>query len=78
MTFQNAAFFMATVQNPLSWRSQNLVAVARSACVVRLLGDELAQATQDLNVERLWGLGRRLTERYRILSSYDGDASRIA
>ncbi|MDO3431342.1 hypothetical protein QWJ46_01470 [Rhizobium sp. CBN3] len=60
----------------------------RSARVVRSLNDELAQATQDLNVERLWRLAGgegaerpgpdSLTELYRVLSRHHGDAGRIA
>ncbi|WP_246569378.1 hypothetical protein [Rhizobium bangladeshense] len=60
----------------------------RSTGVVRSLSDELAQATQDLNVERLWRLAGgdgaerpaadSLTELYRILSRHNGDESRIA
>ncbi|MGG7534835.1 hypothetical protein [Rhizobium sp. 12,4] len=59
----------------------------RSARVIRSLNDELAQATQDLNVERLWRLAGgegaerpgsvSLMELYRILSRHHGDASRI-
>ena len=60
----------------------------QSARVVRSLNDELARATQDLNVERLWRLAGgegaerpgpdSLTELYGILSRHHGDASRIA
>ncbi|MBX4900041.1 hypothetical protein HJA83_01495 [Rhizobium bangladeshense] len=111
MAFQNADFFMATVQNGVSRLDDRQFAalalsiigiililfvalvrtssrLRRSTGVVRSLSDELAQATQDLNVERLWRLAGgdgaerpaadSLTELYRILSRHNGDESRIA
>ncbi|MBY3594485.1 MULTISPECIES: hypothetical protein [Rhizobium] len=111
MAFQNAVFFMATVQNGVSRLDDRQFAalalsivgiililfvalvrtssrLRRSTGVVRSLSDELAQATQDLNVERLWRLAGgdgaerpaadSLTELYRILSRHNADESRIA
>ncbi|MFS8144999.1 DUF948 domain-containing protein [Rhizobium sp. BR 249] len=60
----------------------------RSAAVIRSLNDDLAQVTQDLNVERVWRLAGgdaterpdpdSLTELYKILARHHNDASRMA
>ncbi|WP_245292960.1 hypothetical protein [Rhizobium acidisoli] len=60
----------------------------RSAVALRSLSDDLAQVTQDLNVERLWRLAggdgterpsaESLKELYRILARHHDDASYMA
>ncbi|MDR9784727.1 hypothetical protein [Rhizobium redzepovicii] len=60
----------------------------RSAAAIRSLSDELAQVTQDLNVERLWRLAggdgterpsaESLKELYRRLARHHDDASYTA
>jgi len=60
----------------------------RSAAAIRSLSDELAQVTQDLNVERLWRLAggdgterpsaESLKELYRRLARHHDDASYMA
>ncbi|EJC80860.1 hypothetical protein Rleg4DRAFT_2527 [Rhizobium leguminosarum bv. trifolii WSM2297] len=60
----------------------------RSALAIRSLNDDLAQVTQDLNVERVWRLaGDDSTERpsadslkelYRLLARHHDDASYMA
>jgi len=65
----------------MSWR------LRQSAFVIRSLNNDLAQVTQDLNVERVWRLAGgdnterpspdSLTELYRILSRQDDDANHL-
>ena len=60
----------------------------QSVVVIQSLNDDLAQVTQDLNVERVWRLTGgdgterpdpdSLTELYKILSRHHKDASHIA
>jgi len=71
--------FIALVR--MSWR------LRRSELVIRSLNNDLAQVTQDLNVERVWRLaGGDSTERpsadslaelYKILSGQNDDASHL-
>ena len=71
--------FIALIR--MSWR------LRQSALVIRSLNNDLAQVTQDLNVERVWRLAGgdnterpspdSLTELYRILSRQDDDANHL-
>lgn len=66
----------------MSWR------LRRSEVVIRSLNEDLAQVTQDLNVERVWRLaGGDSTERpsadslkelYKIMARHHDDASHMA
>ncbi|OHV22271.1 hypothetical protein EOS93_31670 [Rhizobium sp. RMa-01] len=108
MAFQNAVFFMATVQKDLSLLDvrqftalvlgiggvivilfaaliRTSLRLRRSAFAIRSLNDDLAQVTQDLNVERVWRLAggdgterpsaESLKELYRILARHHDDVS---
>nr|WP_225525040.1 hypothetical protein [Rhizobium leguminosarum] len=66
----------------MSWR------LRRSEIVIRSLNEDLAQVTQDLNVERVWRLASgdsterpsadSLKELYKIMARHHDDASHMA
>ena len=75
-------FFPFAALVRMSWR------LRRSEVVIRSLNEDLAQVTQDLNVERVWRLaGGDCTERpsadslkelYKIMARHHDDASHMA
>jgi len=75
-------FLLSAALVRMSWR------LRRSEIVIRSLNEDLAQVTQDLNVERVWRLAGgdsperpsadSLKELYRLLARHHDDASYMA